>query len=962
MKILSSNASDNYLKTGTIPRIFVKIEDANLFLGNKILVDGDDSYTDTLKRNGTITSSIAPFGGVAAVSGVEIANLELGNELTFCTQENLDPIGAPGEPVGAGRLISTAEAEYSYGDVRGSATGSFDTPFVTVGQKKLTSNSDTYFYTYRGCLQFEIPAGLTSCEDATLCLYGNQDKSDTDYEIRVIQGTWDTWATDGMFDDFDGHESGDTAYDETEDTDSPALNETWRTYSFSTSSTIPNYIRFNLVGRELIENTAGSKLKLLLLSERDFDGDEPSGDEFVLFNVHNAYLRLRYNTYDLYNKEAIIYLAFCDTDGSDLVTDVDDMQRLWTGVVDDYSINERTLNLSLRQNNFKKNVVIPRDIITRDNYSDAPDYVIDKPIPIIYGDFISNEYHKEGIAYVENEDTSVQYAHRDYVKLYQYDEVNLRFLMANHAIKEIDNAMAIYESGNKVFVLIAGVISAVTDEDNKKIELDQGSTRTKFPYYLVQNAVQPFIAYIPNYVIGGEVENRENAFDSDPTNYTTLVGGGGQPEYWFAQSDSYKPYGIARLHEAGNRYVCFETEIVGGGAYDGNLDVVIYCYRIGGTAEVRDTINQDGYHYVYIDDSKVPGTGSLAFSIFFTNFATVDDVKLKNLSLCAGFNHEIKEAYFSVSGYYATDTTIAAVDTVYEKPSHIIESIGRDYMGLDGDSLNATSFDTLVTDLTDWKFAFQLLERKDASKLIGELAEQCKTSLYWDEDDKLKAIMFDVDTAFPNADDNTPDVPGSLDIFDEAASVTSGAFTTHPILEKGKGVTQFEMFKMGMDETKNDFILHYKKNNATGDYLENLYITNGAGTEGSVNTNITAASLENDQDLTNTGNLKQLTSDCYNDISTTNTWEYEAWAVRDSATANKLLQHFIERLTKNRWKIKFSTGLNAIGIELGDFICVKHHRLQDIFGVPTERIKKWEVIRINHNLDAHNITFEAIEV
>ena len=85
MKTLVDNATDNYLKEGVAPRLFVKIEDANLFLGTKAYTEtaGDeDTYTNALKSTGSISQAIKPFGGIAEVSGVEIANLELGeNEL-----------------------------------------------------------------------------------------------------------------------------------------------------------------------------------------------------------------------------------------------------------------------------------------------------------------------------------------------------------------------------------------------------------------------------------------------------------------------------------------------------------------------------------------------------------------------------------------------------------------------------------------------------------------------------------------------------------------------------------------------------------------------------------------------------------------------------------------------------------------------------------------------------------------
>jgi hypothetical protein len=60
--------------------------------------------------------------------------------------------------------------------------------------------------------------------------------------------------------------------------------------------------------------------------------------------------------------------------------------------------------------------------------------------------------------------------------------------------------------------------------------------------------------------------------------------------------------------------------------------------------------------------------------------------------------------------------------------------------------------------------------------------------------------------------------------------------------------------------------------------------------------------------------------------------------------------------------VSFTTAMTALGVELGDFINVRHHRLVDLIGTPAMNYKRWEVIGISYNLDDFKIDIRAIEV
>ena len=179
------------------------------------------------------------------------------------------------------------------------------------------------------------------------------------------------------------------------------------------------------------------------------------------------------------------------------------------------------------------------------------------------------------------------------------------------------------------------------------------------------------------------------------------------------------------------------------------------------------------------------------------------------------------------------------------------------------------------------------------------------------------------------------------------------------------GHPEFQLSHIGMGEVKNDFVLKYKYDYGRKEFVESLYMTNGEGTVGSVNTNITASNLDvttltPSADATGLTALKTLCADSYTEIGSTNTLEFEAWAIRDEATATKLLQFYIERLTKLRAIIDFPADESMLEHEVGDIINVRHDRLYDRYGTGTTVNKKWEIIRTVHNLDRHFFTITCI--
>ncbi len=236
------------------------------------------------------------------------------------------------------------------------------------------------------------------------------------------------------------------------------------------------------------------------------------------------------------------------------------------------------------------------------------------------------------------------------------------------------------------------------------------------------------------------------------------------------------------------------------------------------------------------------------------------------------------------------------------------------------------------------------ITRKGARELLDGIAAQARFLLWWDEQDRLTCKNVDSTAGFPHSGTN---VPGLLDTFTVTGDPVAGVFTTHPMCEGPK------ISLMDMADVKNDFVVKYKKNYATGDY--GAVLTCNKDAETLDETILTA--------LGTTGAaLVALCDTCYDRILAVNTMEVEAWAIRDEATATALMQHLVQWFTKRRYIIEFTAGISAMEKEPGDFINVRDDRIEDLFGTAVMNIKKWAVTKFNPDLNNHTYIIEAVEV
>ncbi len=968
MKTLPTNITSNYLLVGSSPRFFVYVANA----GKKWGTVAADSYTNRLHRLQEITESIDPFGGMGSVSGVNVEVLKAGEEIKFYSSASVFP-RYEGSNVGAGRIMKSGAV---YATARGSEDGdSVSYATLMVGQY---NDLDTMDYAIiRGIVQFDIPAGITSCEDAYLNLVCVNDASLNDFSLYVLEGSAE-WATGHIgvstFSHFDGWVAGGTA-----DYGGVILNEAFSTGTHL-SETGANRIRFNRAGRAAVVSNTGSVLKLVMVSSRDKDYDTThipawGENEFVRFKVSVAdttpTLELIYNMAKPDNERTRVYLMYDDAT-SGLPTSVSTYGlNVWSGVVDAWAMDPAVLKLNLRHDDFKRNVKLTAEPMDTTEFPYCPNENIGKSKPLVVGDFTAVAHVKGCAAIIDGTTAANQWGGGDFFKGYVYDDYypdSRKILFAGHELKEYGSFVTIYNSGMGAFVPISG---AVATTSAGKVVLSEASG-TAFPYMLTENttnatSLNPITCHIPTKLIGGGgSSNPSYAVDSVATNWSAIVGGAIAR---FEDYGSYEAWGGANVFNTIAVY--HESSQAGGYTSTGVKMVINYCDEDGTSRQAIVATTSDGPHVTYLSrivsgESTLRKTNTDITVEVYKHASSTRSFRYRNMALLRGYAEQLPTEIFMKGKGIADDgsgTYTGTADALVENPSDVVRWLAMAKGGYSASEIDAT-FTAARTSLSGWKFAFQwsdelgvenLFNYGGQGGLVSELAAQCASLVFENHTGKLVMRYFDPSGGFPTSG---TDVPAALDIFEYSGSPSSGSLTRNPLYS-------FNMDQWTLDETYNDFILRYKKNYGSGDYDGVLYMGNGGGVQGSVTTNISSGYLATSTAFPTAASvlseLKYLTSGCYSDINTTNTLVFEAWAIRDEATATKLLQKLIEWHSRRRFYVEIETGLNAVGFELGDFINVRCDDIEDQFGTAFMEVKKWKIVEMATNLTSCRIRIKAIE-
>lgn len=203
--------------------------------------------------------------------------------------------------------------------------------------------------------------------------------------------------------------------------------------------------------------------------------------------------------------------------------------------------------------------------------------------------------------------------------------------------------------------------------------------------------------------------------------------------------------------------------------------------------------------------------------------------------------------------------------------------------------IKESNFDTVGAERTSWKFGRQILSPINSRELLQSISYEGGFG-YWTRPDGLESLALIVATGSPSA------------------------FTTADVLMNGKR-SSLKVRRADISVVKTEFILHYRRNAANGDYEKVLYVKN-------------SQSSEFDAKFTNLASddstYWQLCADAYGDFQQVARWEYNADWIRDDATAELFIKFMIRWLTRLPLIVQFETTIKHIGATLFDQYKINH--------------------------------------
>lgn len=261
-----------------------------------------------------------------------------------------------------------------------------------------------------------------------------------------------------------------------------------------------------------------------------------------------------------------------------------------------------------------------------------------------------------------------------------------------------------------------------------------------------------------------------------------------------------------------------------------------------------------------------------------------------------------------------------------ENPAGIIEYIAR-YAGLKEHQIKhgtsggaaTNSFDlTIKTTLSTSKFIAVVDTEIDWIDSAHEIAVHCGSILIFDNQNRLIIKPYKADAVFTQGASH---IPGDSDIFSSAATKANYRWSQHPIIKGG-----FAVDIEPKENVVNEVFVNYYKHFATGKLQKATFITgtnsdNGDGTR--------------DQNTTGPNDRESVAAASalrYNVLDMPSRITVDSPFILNSATAVLLRNHIFDRRNNLRYICVFSTWLNAISVERGDIINIRHPDINAIIG------------------------------
>ena len=556
---------------------------------------------------------------------------------------------------------------------------------------------------------------------------------------------------------------------------------------------------------------------------------------------------------------------------------------------------------------------LPSRLLTKEEFTNIPDENNGVPAPLIYGDFtLDSGVNKSGIASNISPGGS-EVIHRDYVRGMFLSPIQ----SINNLNSPDNNPRTVWASHDLHTPVLAyqDLWKFYWDSTHKcwgrrAVQFDGTEAFGAFVSGLSTQAtfttdsvgyVYPELIPIIDSVNSSSATNLIYAVDEDDSNYTTLDANGEIASYEM-------PAGFGKGSGGGLVYCYFRVDTVN--RSDDTCQIEITDESGSAVYAFTNIAGYGSFQYVditslIVNEGDVTGIRIRFKYVDVTGHDASCEMRIRSVFLRLREKLEIPGDYIytTVKGRKYGDwideaphTCAYNEDDLIENPAFTVESLIEHELAVDiserlvYESGNVShGFDRVGLQRDLWKLARQVLDQENSRELIRQIAYEFGFAYFERRNGDICVAR--------------------IDPLGNPATITSADVLSN------NNKSSLSVKRVEARDMKNEFVLKYKQNNATGDYEEILYVK-------SPNEAVYNALYTN---LDSSGETYwDICRAAYNDYSVVNKWEFEAKWIRTKATAEMFLKMMIKKLTRRPYIVEFESSLNLCDIELMDVRRIVH--------------------------------------
>lgn len=578
--------------------------------------------------------------------------------------------------------------------------------------------------------------------------------------------------------------------------------------------------------------------------------------------------------YSIYNRDIWIYLI----DSS--LTNKADFLLLYKGIVKDYSIANHVVTINIENSTGTVQRDLPKDFYTPDDdtYSQQPDDIRNKRVPIVYGD--RPFYYGNDVGHTDL--TNIANVHKQENNMTKAFYVGMNsagkhvYLIAKIALKMKDTnyyrAWMFDTNLNRYVQIDDGAVTFSTDGNSYQI-------------VTIDNLPSVYDFWFSDGTYSNLVEVGDASW-SNPAN-------GCNKDYTNAADSS-----LVVPTQASSASLDIDFPVYDGYQEDADISEVKIYGKIGYTeTDAVFIFTIDGNDATGFDDTQLNELGAEAATragiensvpvIHSCAGATAEESVVLIYSIYKTVKYTVKEMFPIFVACQGRPCHIALASyfddinwlDLLEHPVHIIGSILYDELGLRDTDFNTADFNTVYDDLTgNYKLAFTIYDKINSKNLIDEICKESKLVAFWNTNNKLTINKID-------------------DI---------GATDRTIYKNEIEGLPR--TYKTRLSDIVNFYDLKYKKELRTGEYQEKLNREDDRANTGS-------------QDIYSAEMYDSMESDYISDDTTAGLFA-DLWCKDDADSFWSVIHNIVEFETADIRGIKFYDGGTFVPLYLLELLDV----------------------------------------